>query len=113
MATRKTATRKTVRASSEAKRGSGKQRAIQREADAANARREEKQTTAKRASKSAGNGAAKKKAVQGRPAPAAGNPLPRQHQAKPGPRIQDSIRNRVSSRRTMSAAASSKAWSHW
>ena len=84
MATRKTATRKTVRASSEAKRGAGKQRAIQREADAANARREEKKTTAKRASKTAGKSAAKKKAVQAGLRRQPENPLPRQRQAKPG-----------------------------
>ena len=52
--------------------------------DAANARKEEKKTTAKRAAKSAGKSAAKKKAVQAGPRRQPENPLPKQHQAKPG-----------------------------
>jgi NAD(P)-dependent dehydrogenase (short-subunit alcohol dehydrogenase family) len=82
MATRKTATRKS--AAGAGKGAAGKQRAIQRQADAGNARQAAKKSAAKQASKSAGKSAAKKKPTQAGPRKQPENPLPRQRQAKPG-----------------------------
>ena len=93
MATSRSAARKP--AASQGKRTAGKQRAIQQQADAGNARRRAaKQST--QPSKSAGRQAAKKqpanksvarpakKAVQAGPRRQPENPLPKQHQSKPG-----------------------------
>jgi NAD(P)-dependent dehydrogenase (short-subunit alcohol dehydrogenase family) len=93
MATSRSAARKP--AASQGKRTAGKQRAIQQRADAGNARRQAAKKSTQ-PSKSAGRQAAKKqpanksvarpakKAVQAGPRRQPENPLPKQHQSKPG-----------------------------
>ena len=84
MATRKSSSRTATGAKSAGKRVAGKQRAIQRQADADNARKSAQKAAKKQAAKSAGKSASKKKPVQAGTRRQPENPLPKQTQSKPG-----------------------------
>ena len=77
MATRKSSSRTSTSAKSTGKRVAGKQRAIQRQADADNARKTAQKAARKQASKSAGKSASKKTPVQAGTRRQPENPLPK------------------------------------
>jgi NAD(P)-dependent dehydrogenase (short-subunit alcohol dehydrogenase family) len=89
MASKQAPARKSAASGATAKRTAGRQRAIQREADAANTRKTAKKAVAqpgadKAKQSAAKNAPAKKAAVQAGTRHQPENPLPKQRQAKPG-----------------------------